>query len=238
VPRSLIALSLMLGLHGCRTGAGTPTSLEPGISEQTLPLGDGRELRYTLLIPDHGPQPRPLVLALHYGGEVTPFFGRNILELLVAPALAELGAVIVAPDAIERGWANEGNEKAVLALLDHLTGTLAIDRARVLCTGYSLGGTGTWFLAGRHPERFSAAIPMASRPIAPGNWQVPLYAIQGRDDKVAPLEPAEREIARLQAAGADVRLTVVDGVSHFQADRYVEPLRAAVPWIRAVWARR
>jgi predicted peptidase len=236
VPRLAALLLLLAACHGGMP-PGDPAA-QPGISQRTLPLGDGHELRYTLLIPDQGPQPRPLILALHYGGEVTPFYGRGILELLVAPALAELRAVIVAPDALERGWTTELNERAVLALLDHLTRTLPIDRTRVVCTGYSMGGTGTWFLAGRHPDLFSAAIPIAARPVPTEKWQVPVYVIHGRNDQVMPLAPAEQQVAALKAAGADAQLMVVDGATHFQTDRFVAPLRAAAPWVREVWSRR
>jgi predicted peptidase len=233
----LSPLAVFLAVAACRsTGQLADPADGPGVHQVTLPLTGGRELRYTVLVPDGG-GPRPLVLALHYGGEVTPFYGRGILELLVAPALSELGAVIAAPDALEHGWDNPVNEQAVLALLDHLTATLPIDRRRVVCTGYSMGGTGTWFLAGHHPDRFSAAIPIAGRPIPADRWQVPLYVIHGRADQVAPIAPAAAEVDRLRAAGADAQLLVVDDATHFQTDRFVAPLRTAVPWLRALWAR-
>jgi predicted peptidase len=230
-------------LQACRTGAAAmpdEVAATPGITQHVLPLPDGRQLRYTLLVPERYSvdRPSPLVLALHYGGTVTPFFGRGVLELLVAPALAELGAVIVAPDALEPGWQSEGNERAVLALLDHLTDALNIDRSRQVCTGYSLGGTGTWALAGRHPERFGAAIPIAGRPVDTGPWRLPVYVIHGRRDEVVPLGPAEERVAALKAAGVDAVLAVVEDVRHHETERFVAPLRAAVPWLRAVWARR
>lgn len=234
------ALALALLVAGCTAGARSGERLDfaTGLSERTLPLADGRLLRYTLVVPEADPgRPHPLVLALHFGGTVTPFYGRNVLELLVAPALAELGAVLVAPDALEPGWDQPANEAAVLALLDHLAGRLNLDRRRTLCTGYSMGGTGTWYLVGRHPDRFAAAIPIAGRPAPGPHWAVPVYVIHGRADQVVPFAPAEAEVARLKAAGVDARLVAVDGVSHFQTERFVEPLHAAVPWIRAIWDR-
>jgi pimeloyl-ACP methyl ester carboxylesterase len=58
------------------------------------------------------------------------------------------------------------NEEAVNALLDMVMGHYAIDKKRVAVTGCSMGGTGSWHLAEKFPERFSAAIPIASRPPA------------------------------------------------------------------------
>ena len=95
---SRVGVVLALALAACRPAGPLADPADgPGVHQLTLPLTGGRELRYTLLVPEGGGT-RPLVLALHYGGEVTPFYGRGILELLVAPALAELGAVIAAPE--------------------------------------------------------------------------------------------------------------------------------------------
>ena len=213
----------------------------PGISQHTLALPDGTLVRYTLSVPEgYLPgEPVPLVLALHFGGKITPFYGRNILELLVEPGLRELGAIIVAPDALDPGWNDPRDEAAVLALLDHVSETYAIDPKRVLCTGYSMGGAGTWFIANRHQDRFTAALPIAGRPPQEGqSWTIPLYVIHSRDDEVVPLGPTEAHVASLRNQGADVRLVIVEGLRHFDTPRFVGPLQEAVPWLVEIWAQR
>ena len=89
---------------------------QAGIYELTL----GTQ-RYTLQLPPNYVQDRafPLVMALHWGGPVSPFYGRGLLEGLVAPGLAKLGAIIAAPDCLGQGWTNGVSETAVLSLLDH-----------------------------------------------------------------------------------------------------------------------
>ena len=244
--RALLAAWLLAAGAACAAssaGTGSPASRSqagpgPGIHEQTLPLPGGQTLRYTLAIPEsyRGGQPAPLVVALHFGGRVTPFYGRGMLEALVLPALAELEAIVVAPDALDRGWDDALDEGAVLALMDHLGATLAIDRQRVLCMGYSMGGVGTWYLASRHPDRFTAAIPIAGRPPAPLQVKVPVYALHGREDEVMPIGPTESLINQLSAGGADARLVIVNDATHYQTDRFVDPLRvAAGRWLRRVW---
>jgi predicted peptidase len=235
----LLGLGLVLFLAACRT-AGTAAAgrdeVGAGIHELTLhgarhdPRG---EFRYTLLVPDdyRRERPAPLILALHYAGNITPFYGRNVLEILVAPALADLHAIIVAPDALEGRWDNDASEAAVLAILDEVGRSLSVDPRRTLVVGYSLGGRGTWFFAARHPERFRAAIPIAGRPV--GEPAIPVCAIHSRADRVSPYQPTADRIAQLGKA----RLITVEGVSHFQVDGFVEPLRSAIPWIREVWAR-
>jgi predicted peptidase len=224
--------------------AGAQMPVSAGIHSKELELEGGSTLRYTLSIPNalETDEPVPLVLALHYGGRVTPYFGRGVLVGLVEPALHELGAIIVAPDSPGNGWANPNSERAVLALLDHITSSYRIDERRVLVTGYSMGGMGTWYLASRHPERFTAAIPMAGglrneedehlRSLS----EMPIYAIHSRADTVVPLEPTESAIAKLEASSAkNVRLVVVEDVTHYDVAGFVPLLRDAVDWLREVW---
>jgi predicted peptidase len=239
---------LLASTTGCASGRAGPVggpaasrdNPGPGIHEQTLSLPDGQTVRYTLSIPDsyRDDRPSPLVVALHFGGRITPFYGRNILEGLVRPALADLDAIIVAPDALDHGWNDARDEAAVLALMDHLAAKLSIDPKRVLCTGFSMGGVGTWYLAARHPDRFTAAIPVAGRPVTdqPATaFKVPVFAIHGRLDEVMPLAATEAHIAALKASGSNAGLLIIDGVTHYQTDGFVEPLRSAVPWVRRVW---
>ena len=210
---------------------------EPGTYEMTLP-DDGS--LYTLVIPDgySNQEPAPLIVSLHYGGNVTPFYGRGLLDSLIEPALRDLKAIVVAPDSAAGSWANAQAEEQVLALVDHIEATYNIDKNRTLLTGYSMGGMGTWYMAARHPDRFRAAIAMAGRPQADlwsFNWQTPLYVIHSTADELIDLAPTQSAVEQLQASGAPVHLTVIDEITHFQWPRYRSHLRAAIPWIEATW---
>ncbi|HWA86239.1 MAG TPA: hypothetical protein VG710_08465, partial [Opitutus sp.] len=55
-------------------------------------------------------------------------------------------------DGTEEGWSMIESE--LLAILDATVANFRGDPARVYLTGYSTGGFGTWYLAGKHPERF------------------------------------------------------------------------------------
>jgi predicted peptidase len=215
--------------------------IAPGIHEMTLANGQ----RYTIAIPAGytGAEPVPLVMALHYSGTVTPFFGRGVLEGLVEPALRDLGAIIVAPDAAASNagagaWATEAGEAVVLHLMDEMEATYNIDPAKTLLTGYSMGGMGSWYIGGRNQERFTAVLPMAGRPQADTteiDWMIPLYVIHSRDDGLIDVGPTETAVGQLRWQGADVEFVVLEGVTHYDTELFVEPLREAVPWIERVW---
>ena len=213
-----------------------PTSA--GVHEMVLP--DSGRL-YTLAIPDNYDEtvPVPLILSLHYGGRVTPYFGRGLLEILIEPALGDLGAIIVAPDsATTGGWANADSERHLMELLDHIEANYNVDSTRTLVTGYSMGGAGTWYMAPRYPNRFAAALPMAGRPepnLEAFAWETPMYVIHSTADELIALAPAKSAIEQLQAKGISVELAIIDDITHYQMALYRPHLRAAIPWIKSVW---
>jgi dipeptidyl aminopeptidase/acylaminoacyl peptidase len=237
--RILVVPSLVL--VGClEVGARSSLAADPPTVREEVLVPGGQ--RYTISIPaGYKPgKPVPLVLALHYGGTVTPYYGKGFLENLVEPALRKLGAIIVAPDCTVGRWTDPQAEADVLALLDHVGKTWAIDPHRTLITGYSMGGMGAWALAARHQDRFAAALIVAGQPqpeIADVAWIIPLYVIHSRDDEVVPLQPTADMVKVLEARHVAVELVVVDGLTHYQVPAFVPYLRAAVPWIKRAWKR-
>lgn len=211
--------------------------LPPGVHSQTLVRDDGQTIRYAISIPPgYSPAERvPLVLALHFGGSPVGA-GRSVLDVLIRPALADLGAIIVAPDSIDGAWSGPRNERAVNTLLDAALNTYSVDPRKVMVTGFSMGGTGTWHWANRFPERFSAAVPVAGRPTGSASaWRVPVFAVHSRNDEVVAIEPAQRRIEELKQIGKNAEMVVLTGITHYETGRYVEGLRRAVPWLNDLW---
>jgi predicted peptidase len=176
------------------------------------------------------------VLALHFAGDPTDA-GRAVLEILVRPALSDIGAIIVAPDALGNGdWSSPENDRAVNQLLDAVISSYSIDTKKIVVTGFSMGGRGTWYFAGKYPQRFSAAIPVAGVPPASATgWRMPVLAIHSRNDEVAPIAPTEQRIKELEKFGVHAQLITLSGITHFQTYRFVDGLKRAVPWLKDVW---
>jgi predicted peptidase len=219
---------------------GDPSPITLKLYARTLERAGEPAINYTIAIPpNYSPAtPVPLILALHFGvggGDATGA-GGDVLQALVGPALAELGAIIVAPDSVRGSWSSPENEKAVNALLDMVIDQYAIDKKRVAVTGYSMGGTGSWHLAEKFPGRFSAAIPIASRPPASASaWRLPVFAIHSDADQVAPFGPVEARIEELQKAGVNAKMVALGGITHYQVARFRGALHQAIPWLREVW---
>lgn len=217
-----------------------------GIHELTLDRDGADEIVYTLSLPENlnAAPPRPLVVALHYGGINRRHFGRGILTGLVEPGLRSLDAIIAAPDSPPGGWANAEAERLVLDLVDFLVGSYPVDPDRIVITGYSLGGMGTWYIAARNPDRFSAAIPMAGLPRNVSDDQLkalvdmPLFAIHSLADTVVPIEPERQAVLKLRGLGARAELRVVDSVTHYDVPGFVPYLRDAARQLSEAWSDR
>ena len=210
----------------------------PGFYTLTLTRTDGPPVRYAIYIPDEYSPPAkiPLVLALHFGANPTTGAGRALLEILVAPVLSDLGAIIVAPDSLGGGWETAENDRAVVQLLDAVIAGYSIDPRRVVVTGFSMGGRGTWHFGAKYPQRFSGAIPMAGTPPASAtDWRLPVFAIHSRNDQVVPIGPTETRINQLKAAGVRAELVVLSGIAHHETYRFADGLRRAIPWLRDLW---
>ena len=219
----------------------TQAPLEPGLHNTSIDVDGVGTVTYGILVPrDYDPQePRPLVLALHPGGSPGAYYGTQFLRGIVAPALQEWGAIIIAPDAPDRRWANAISERGVLALLDDVMTRYNIDSNRILITGFSMGGRGTWYLASRHPDLFTAAVPMAARSDSEDAGlvgEMPVFIIHARDDEIVPFEPAAQLAHDMEARGQTVSFLPLDGVGHFRMG--VAPLRQAGDWVRERWAER
>jgi predicted peptidase len=236
----VFALLSVLPIGAAAQGAGDRPVLAPGLHALTLARAGEPGIGYAISIPPtYSPSTSAsLILALHYGigNRDSTGVGADLVKGLIGPALEGLGAIIVAPDSVRGNWSTSENEKAVNALLDMIMAHYAIDKKRVAVTGYSMGGTGSWHLAEKFPERFSAAIPIASRPPASAaGWRLPVLAIHSQDDQVVPFDPAAARIAELQNIGVKARLIALTGIAHYEAGRFRDPLQQAVPWLREVW---
>jgi len=209
--------------------------LAPGVTNQTLAQTGAPTIHYAISIPSGYTRatPVPLVLALHFGGDPDGA-GRAMLDILIGPAFGELGAIIVSPDSLGGGWSTSQNETAINALLAAVEKAYNIDRKKEIVTGFSMGGAGTWYWAGKYPDRFSAAIPVSGRPTS-GSWRVPVFAVHSRNDQVVPIGPAEQRIAELKQQGVNAQIVVLTGPQHFETYKFVNGLRQAVPWIQQVW---
>ncbi len=175
------------GLLGVQIHAGGPTEVKfqnmliqalpmpasgdstgPGFHLRTVKVGD-QDRKYAVYVPEghDGSKAFPVILFLHGGGEkgedgVVP------AQVGLGPAILHrpggLPALVVFPQARENWAVGSADMNGALAALDDVIATCKADTKRVVLTGPSMGGRGTWELAAAHPERFAAVVPVCAGP--------------------------------------------------------------------------
>ncbi len=215
----------------------------PSVEHRAFDIEGHGAMPYAVSVPaGYDPAtPAPLILALHPGGAQGSYYGSRNMQTIFEPALRGLNAVVVAPDAPTRRWATDVSDRGVMALLHEMVEEYSIDRTRILVTGFSLGGRGTWFFATRHPDFFTGAIPIAGRPgddPLDALGDMPVHIVHSRADELVPVGPAEDAANQLREAGGNVVFTALDGIGHFTMGAYVPALRDAGEWMARQWAGR
>jgi hypothetical protein len=235
--RILQGLAVLLAIASVSTlGAQGPAA---GVQRKTLQLADHQRVLYGQWIPNDlgSKRPHPLVVALHPGGEKTPYYGAEYLEGIFLRGLRELQPIMIAPDCPTRAWTDPQADEAVMALIDKIRREYPIDSRRILVVGFSLGGQGTWFMESRHSNLFTAGIVMAGSTGEPleGLGRIPTYIIHSRADHAVPFAQAEERATALLSLGRPVKFEAIDGVGHFDMPAYVPALQRAASWVMERW---
>ncbi|HBJ86245.1 MAG TPA: hypothetical protein DDZ88_20750 [Verrucomicrobiales bacterium] len=134
----------------------------------------------------------PLLLALHgTGGDQNKYFDHETYGGGIYKTEAEKrGIIVLCPlgtdaNGLPTEWRGEA-EINVLAAIEEVRRRYRIDEERIICTGQSMGGTGTTYLCCRYPDLFAAGIPLASTyghlSLVTNLRHVPMLYVQGAKD--------------------------------------------------------
>ncbi len=220
--------------------------LKPGQTTQIdFTAEDGRDTRVSIYGPAGRHRSYGLILMLHgYGGN-----GRSVVTRSYQNFANKNGYIIVSPDAQRpaKGKWNEDLPEQILGtptqhwwsyrsdgfvngLLDDLCWKYPIDRNRVVLSGMSMGGFGSWNLGSRFSDRFCAVAPLAGGlcmrdyetddlderyKLLLGNLRwLPYYFVHGNTDNLVPVVFSEMIEEVLLEREYDHVYKELDGVGH------------------------
>lgn len=160
----------------------------------------------------------PLLIYLHGAGER----GRNFEHIYRhgIPKLIkegrEINAVVLFPQCPgEFIWNNMVKE--LKTIIDSVIEEYGISRDRVLLTGSSMGGYGTWEMAMCYPEMFAAVAPVAGGGVV---WRTgkllktPVLAYHGENDSVVPMSQSEIMVNFTNCHGGVAELHIIKEKGH------------------------
>jgi len=220
-----------------------------GFLDRTVTLG-GTEYRYQVFVPSDWTSSKkwPIILFLHGAGERGDD-GLKQTEVGIGRAIrldrSRFPAIVVMPQCRkDQWWSTSPMDDVAIQSLEAATKEFRGDSQRTYLTGLSMGGYGTWYLAGKYPARFAALVPICGGILMPdlarkqdANDVTPytdaakkigsrtlVWIFHGGDDPTVPVTESQRMNDALKALGADVRYTEYPGVGHNSWDKaYAEP---------------
>jgi predicted peptidase len=177
------------------------------------------KLDYLLYLPagyDDEKKDWPLLVFLHGSGERGDDLDK--VKIHGPPKLIAEGKqfpfIVASPQAPRRRW----DPATLNAFLDELVTKYRVDKDRIYLTGLSMGGAGTWSLAGAYPGRFAAIVPICGGgdpADAPRLKEIPVWVFHGAKDEAVPLSRSEEMVKALREAGAKtVEFTVYPDAEH------------------------
>jgi len=191
--------------------------------EQTLKFDNDKTVSFLLYLPKNydAKEKWPVLLFLHGRGE-----SRGPLSAVKKwgpPRLIERGesfpCLVVSPQCPEaESWGQPGQQKILVALLDHISKQCKADEDRIYLTGLSMGGFGAWRLAADHPERFAAMVPICGggKPEDAEKLKgLPIWVFHGTEDPTVPLQRSVEMVEAIKkAGGTQIRFTTLEGIGH------------------------
>lgn len=178
---------------------------------------------------------RPLIISLHGGSTIISDLYKDT-ACLIQPGFEALDAYIISPSSNGIPWFDTLNQQQILSLVDLASTSLPIDTDKILVTGYSDGGVGSWFFAEFYSNIFSASIPMASsyNNVAE-KINTPMYVIHGSGDTLFPLDITEGYVNTANTFGSNIEFIIADGLTHSTYCDYLSYLQTAATWVDQIW---
>jgi len=165
----------------------------------------------------------PLIIYLHGGSDrgtdLNKLYASGIPDQIYRGR--EFPFIIVSPQCPEHiRWSTDNWFEN---FYKEVTDKYRIDTNRVYLTGLSLGGSGTWYIAAKYPDKFAAIAPISG---FTGHLDyiddnidklidMPIWAFHGKIDNVVPFEETERIIKKLEGINKDLKFSVEPDVGHW-----------------------
>ena len=145
------------------TTSNSPINVSSGLS-----VKHGKHFKYYQIIPDNPTENMPLIVFLHGVGEGGNFkkLGKlPIVKYVSSKKAYEAGKFIfIAPQSTNNSWQKKSTEKKLIELIETVAKEYKIDKNRIILTGMSQGGYGTWHTTKEYPNYFAAIVPMSGYP--------------------------------------------------------------------------
>jgi|GEM_PF-749219 len=179
----------------------------------------------------------PLIVLLHGAGgtkkkDISAFNGNRDVKWVMTPPNSRHAAKILVPHSRSL-W----DPASLNKMLDHILRTNSdIDKDRIYCIGYSMGGKGAWEWAMSSPKRLAAIVPVAF--IADHSKlkemvDLPIWAMVGTGDRRRAGGIPKMEKALKELGSTSVRTTIFEGANHATTAARAWAVEGLLDWLFA-----
>ena len=124
--------------------------------------------------------------------------------------------------------------KELKALIDSVAEQFCIKKDRILLTGASMGGFGTWSMGINYPTFFAAIAPVAGGGMSwrtPNLMTTPVFAVHGEDDSVVPIIYSKLMVDGVKRNGGTAELIALPGMDHGDGIEYAYENTDLLRWL-------
>jgi len=134
----------------------------------------------------------------------------------------DLPFIVIAPQCpIDKRWETDDWFDI---LYSEITTRYRIDSNRIYLTGLSLGGSGTWYLAMKHPSTFAAIAPISGKTshlqfIMDSTCKlagIPIWIFHGTGDEIVDINETYQIAKKLDQCDVNYSLSTFEGYKHWQ----------------------
>ncbi len=180
----------------------------------TYKASNGQEIEYYLYLPNYSKnvEKLPVHIYLHGYGE----FGNGVLNRALPLELnkgMQVNGIVICPQGKDnnRNWNSEEYQDALIELTNKVVEQYNADSNRISLSGHSQGAIGGYSIISRHPDYFSAFIPISGHTNKVDDtesaWEsisnVKIWAFHGTSDDAVSYRYVTNIQNKLQEMGAD-----------------------------------
>ena len=222
---ALVFASMFLALGGCNSGGAVFESTKDfpqgtGFQQFTVKVDD-TDRRYSVFIPrDYSPQKKyPAIVFLHgvleSGNDATKNLGVGI-----GPHVRDQAAtwqfITIFPQS-PSDWTSPDKQHICIAVMDDVSRRFSVDQDRVILTGLSNGGEGTWIIGAAYKNRFAGLVPIAgysAKDCCDKLTGIPIWCFHNGMDFLVLSGGSADMCQRINDAGGTAKYTQTSGFGH------------------------
>ena len=143
--------------------------------------------------------------------------------------------IAVFPQSSGGTWGSDDQQQMALSCLDQTEARYNVDKKRVILTGLSTGGWGTWAIGAKNADRFAALVPCCAHngeEFADRLTHMPIWAFHNSGDPFVWAGSTKDTVSKINKLGGSAKMTIYGDIGHNCWDQaYNNP--DVLAWMRA-----